>query len=78
MMEDLGNVFGRLLEDVRAPDARVVEVAATVRQLPRAPPPRSVSTALRDLAGAVVAATEALERDPPSRRTSHYPPYWTS
>jgi DNA-binding transcriptional MerR regulator len=64
MIKDLGHVFGRLLEDVRAPDARVVEEAETVRQAPREPPPGTAPTALRDLADAVVAATEALERDP--------------
>jgi PAS domain S-box-containing protein len=64
MIEDLGHVFGRLLEDVRAPDARVVEEAETVRQVSPGPAPGTVSTAIRDLTGAVAAATEALERHP--------------
>jgi PAS domain S-box-containing protein len=64
MIEGLGHVFGRLLEAVRAPAARIVEEGGTVRQAPREPPPRTASTALRNLEGAVVAATEALEQDP--------------
>jgi DNA-binding transcriptional MerR regulator len=64
MIQDLGHVFGRLLEDVRAPDARVVEEAETIHQVSREPPPGTVLTAIRDLASAVAAATEALERHP--------------
>jgi DNA-binding transcriptional MerR regulator/PAS domain-containing protein len=68
MIQHLGHVFGRLLEDVRedvrAPDARVVEEAETVHQVSPGPAPGTVSTAIRDLAGAVAATTEALERHP--------------
>ncbi len=63
MVEDFGHVFGRLLEDARTPEARLVDEAETVRQVPREPP-GTVSTAIHDLAGAVAAATDALERHP--------------
>jgi PAS domain S-box-containing protein len=62
MIEDLGYVFGGLLQQVQAPDPPVTEEAETVGRVSREPP-GTVST-IRDLAGAVAAATEALERHP--------------
>jgi PAS domain S-box-containing protein len=63
MAEDLGYVFGGLLHQLQAPDPPVVEEAETVGRVSHKPPPGTVST-IRDLAGAVAAATEALERHP--------------
>ena len=64
MMEDLGHVFGRLLEDVHAPGPHAAEGAGTSHQISHEPSLGAVSTAIRNLAGAVAAATEALERHP--------------
>jgi hypothetical protein len=64
MAEDFGRLFGRLLEHVEASGIRLVDQAETVRPGTREPPPGTVPDAFRDLAGAVAAATEALERHP--------------
>jgi PAS domain S-box-containing protein len=64
MMEDFGRLFGGLLEDVEAAGVRLVDEGETVRPGTREPPPRTVPDPIRDLAGAVAAATEALERYP--------------
>jgi PAS domain S-box-containing protein len=63
MIKDLGSVFGWLLQHVEAQDRLDVEEAETVGQVSHEPPPGTVS-AIRGLAGAVAAATEALERHP--------------
>jgi hypothetical protein len=69
MLGDLGHLYGRLLEDVEASGVRLVDQADTVRLGTPEPPP---GAAFRDLAGAVAAATEALER--PSTPPEHVPP----
>jgi DNA-binding transcriptional MerR regulator len=63
MTKDLGSGFGWLLQHVEAQDRLVIEEAETVGQVSQEPPPGTVS-AIRGLAGAVAAATEALERHP--------------
>jgi DNA-binding transcriptional MerR regulator len=73
MMEDFGHRFGRLLEDVEASPVRLVDQADMVRPEPWEPPPGTVPDALRDLAGAVAAATEALERHPTLPTLVHRP-----
>jgi hypothetical protein len=57
MIEDFGHLFGRLREDVAGPAVRLADEAET-------DPPGTVPDPIRDLAGAVAAATEALERHP--------------
>jgi hypothetical protein len=57
MLGDLGHLYGRLLKDVEASGVRLVDQADTVQ-------PGTVPAAFRDLAEAVAAATEALERPP--------------
>jgi DNA-binding transcriptional MerR regulator len=69
MLGDLGHLYGRLLEDVEASGVRLVDQADTVQLGTPEPPP---GAAFRDLAGAVAAATEALER--PSTPPEHVPP----
>jgi PAS domain-containing protein len=69
MLGDLGHLYGRLLEDVKASGVRLVDQADTVQPGTPEPPP---GAAFRDLAGAVAAATEALER--PSTPPEHVPP----
>jgi PAS domain S-box-containing protein len=64
MLEDFGHMFGRLVEEDRALDARLVDGTETVRPGPAERAAGTVATAFRDLAGAVAAATEALERHP--------------
>jgi PAS domain S-box-containing protein len=59
---DLGHLYGQLLEDVEASGVRLVDQADTVQPGTREPPPGTAPAAFRDLAGAVAAATEALER----------------
>jgi hypothetical protein len=49
---------------VQAPGGRRFDEAATLSPAARETPPATVSGAFRDLAGAVAAATEALERHP--------------
>jgi DNA-binding transcriptional MerR regulator/PAS domain-containing protein len=71
MLGDLGHLYGRLLEDVEASGVRLVDQADTV-QLGTPEPPETMPAAFRDLAGAVAAATEALER--PSTPPEHVPP----
>jgi PAS domain S-box-containing protein len=69
MMENFGRLFGRLLEPVEDAGVRLVDEAEMARRGPRETPPNTVPGPIRDLAGAVAAATEALERHPtlPSR-----------
>jgi PAS domain S-box-containing protein len=69
MMEDFGRLFGRFLEHVEDAGVRLVDEAEMARRGPRETPPNTVPGPIRDLAGAVAAATEALERHPtlPSR-----------
>jgi hypothetical protein len=62
MLGDLGHLYGRLLEDVEASGVRLVDQAETVQPGTTEPPPGTGPAAFRDLAGAVAAATEALER----------------
>ena len=66
MIEDFGHLFGRILEGVGAPDADPVAEVRTLQQAAGEPPPRTVPGAFRDLAGAVAAANQALERHPTS------------
>jgi DNA-binding transcriptional MerR regulator len=72
MLGDLGHLYGRLLEDMEASGVRLVDQADTVQLGTREPPPGTMPAAFRDLAGAVAAATEALER--PSTPPEHVPP----
>jgi DNA-binding transcriptional MerR regulator/PAS domain-containing protein len=69
ILGDLGHLYGRLLEDMEASGVRLVDQADTVQLGTPEPPP---GAAFRDLAGAVAAATEALER--PSTPPEHVPP----
>jgi hypothetical protein len=62
MIEDFGRLFGRLLEHAKASGVRLVEQAGTVRPGTEEPAPGMVPDVFRDLAGAVAAATEVLER----------------
>jgi DNA-binding transcriptional MerR regulator len=64
MIEDFGRLFGRLMEEIEASDVRLVAQAETVRPETWERSPGTVPDAFRDLAGAVAAATEALERHP--------------
>jgi hypothetical protein len=64
MLEEFGQLFGRLLEDVEAAGVRLVDEAEAVRPGTREPPSGTVPDPIRDLAGAVAVATEALERHP--------------
>jgi MerR HTH family regulatory protein len=63
-LDEFGRLFGRLYEDVQAPGGRRLDEAATPSPTTRETPSATVSGAFRDLAGAVAAATEALERHP--------------
>jgi DNA-binding transcriptional MerR regulator len=72
MLGDLGHLYGRLLEDVEDSGVRLVDQADTVQPGTPEPPPGTGPPALRDLAGAVAAATEALER--PSISPENVPP----
>jgi DNA-binding transcriptional MerR regulator/PAS domain-containing protein len=72
MLEDLGHLYGRLLEAVEPSGVRLVDQADTVQPGTGEPPPGTVPAAFRDLAGAVAAATDALER--PSISREHVPP----
>jgi hypothetical protein len=72
MLGDLGRLYGRLVEDVEASGVRLADQADTVQSGTPEPPPGTVPAAFRDLAGAVAAATEALER--PSIPPQHVPP----
>jgi DNA-binding transcriptional MerR regulator/PAS domain-containing protein len=72
MLGDLGHLYGRLLEDVEASGVRLGDQADTVQLGTPEPPPGTMPAAFRDLAGAVAAATEALER--PSTAPEHVPP----
>jgi hypothetical protein len=61
MIQQFGGLFGRLPGDVGAEDTGLP--AESPARVPPAPvPPGTVSIALRELVGAVVAFTEALER----------------
>ena len=64
MMEDFGQLFGRLLEAAEAAGGGLVDEAEAVRPGTQEPPPGTVPDPMRDLAGAVAVATEALERHP--------------
>jgi PAS domain S-box-containing protein len=64
MVEDFGRLFGRLLEHTDEAGARLVAPAGTAGPGTEDPAPPAMPAAFRDLAGAVAAATEALERHP--------------
>jgi DNA-binding transcriptional MerR regulator len=64
MAEDFGRLFGRLLEHLEASGIRLVDQAETVRPGAHGSLLGTVPDAFRDLAGAVAAVTEALERHP--------------
>jgi PAS domain S-box-containing protein len=64
MIEDFGHLFGQILEGVEAPDAPPVAEVRSLRQAAGEPPPSTVPAAFRDLAGAIAAANQALERHP--------------
>jgi PAS domain S-box-containing protein len=66
MIEDVGRLFGRLLEHAESSGVRLVEQAETLRPGTEVPALGTMPDAFRDLAGAVAAATEALERHPTS------------
>jgi MerR HTH family regulatory protein len=63
-IDEFGQLFGRLYEDVEPPDGRGADAAGARSPTAREAGPATVSGAFRDLAGAVAAATEALERHP--------------
>jgi DNA-binding transcriptional MerR regulator len=64
ILEGFGRLFGQLLKDVEAPDLRLVDETETIRTGIPNPSPQTVPDAFRDLAGAVRAASQALERHP--------------
>jgi DNA-binding transcriptional MerR regulator len=65
MTESLGHRFGRLLERVQAANVRLADEADAVGPGPGPQePPANAPDAFRDLAGALAAATDALERQP--------------
>lgn len=64
ILEGFGRLLGRLLEDVEARDLCLVDEAETVRMATLNPSPQTVPHTFRDLAVAVRAASQALERHP--------------
>jgi MerR HTH family regulatory protein len=68
---DLGHLYGQLLEEGEGSGVRPVDQADTAQAGTQEPPPGTAPAAFRDLAGAVAAATEALER--PSISPEHVP-----
>jgi DNA-binding transcriptional MerR regulator len=74
MMQDYGQLFGRLLEAVEATRVCLVDEAGAVRPGTREPPPSTVPDHIRDLAGAVAVATEVLERHPTLPANVQSPP----
>jgi hypothetical protein len=64
MIDDFGHLFGRLLDDLEPPHRGFSDADGAVSSESRKAPPATVSGAFRELAGAVAAATEALERHP--------------
>jgi DNA-binding transcriptional MerR regulator len=64
MSEDFGRLFGRLLELVDTAAIRFVDRTETARPGTEDPALGAMPAAFRDLAGAVAAATEALEQHP--------------
>jgi DNA-binding transcriptional MerR regulator len=67
MTESLGHRFGRLLEEVEAANVRLADEADAVGPGPGPgpqEPPANAPDAFRDLADALAAATDALERRP--------------
>jgi MerR HTH family regulatory protein len=64
MIAEFGSLFGRLLEDVDAWRGWRPDNAAAGSSTGRGEVPAAVFGAFRDLAGAVTAATEALEQHP--------------
>jgi MerR HTH family regulatory protein/GAF domain len=64
VIDDFGARFGRFLEDVDVLAGRRADPAATGSSGTREAPSETVSDAFRVLAGALAAATEALERNP--------------
>jgi MerR-like DNA binding protein/GAF domain-containing protein len=63
-IEEFGRLFGQLVEGVQTEDAGRAAASGPGPPATRQVPPRTVSDALRGLAGAVAAMTEALERHP--------------
>jgi DNA-binding transcriptional MerR regulator len=64
MIEDFGRLFGRLLELTDTSGIRLVEQDETADPGSEDPALSAMPATFRDLAGAVAAATEALERHP--------------
>jgi hypothetical protein len=64
MIADFGRLFGRLLEHVEARSGWPSDDAGAVSSTGRQAAPAAVFGAFRDLAGAVTAATQALEQHP--------------
>ena len=64
VIEDFGRLFGRLLELTDTSGIRLVEQDETADPRIEDPALSAMPAAFRDLAGAVAAATEALERHP--------------
>jgi PAS domain S-box-containing protein len=64
MIEDFGRLFGRLLELADTSGVRLVEQDKTADPGTEDPALGAMPATFRDLAGAVAAATEALERHP--------------
>jgi MerR HTH family regulatory protein/GAF domain len=63
-IDEFGQRFGRLYEGLGAVGGRRRDEAGARSPTGRGAPPATVAGAFRDLAGAVAAATEALERHP--------------
>jgi PAS domain S-box-containing protein len=64
MVEDYGRLFGQVIQDTGAAAVRPLDDAATVPHVPPERQPGTVPAALRDLAGAVAAASATLQQRP--------------
>jgi len=69
MIQDFSRLFGHIVQDMQVRDLRPVDEVVTASSPPPEVRPGTVSAAVRDLAGAVAAATASLQQHPdPSTR----------
>jgi PAS domain S-box-containing protein len=64
MIQDFGRLFGQIVRDTVIGDVRPVDEAVMASSPPSEVRPGTVSAAVRDLAGAVAAATATLQQHP--------------